>query len=343
MRLKSITVQNFRVHKTCTIDFKDSVTLIVGQNGSGKTSLLEAIYVNLRGKSFKGTDDTIRRDGDEWYRIDLDTDEGSRTFKHQMNGVKKMYEIDSRIYRRLVDRVKYPIVLFEPDDLRIISGSPSRRRDYLDTFIAQYDPHYSASLRRYERALLQRNKLLKRTQLNRDELFAWNVALSRYGADIVTARQELAQYINSQITQVYQTIAPTQDIVAVHYSHQTPVSSQHLLAELEQAYERDRIVGSTSVGPHRHDLVFTFNGTLASEIGSRGEIRTITLALKFIEAARIIEKTDQHPIILLDDVFSELDHARQERLLSEFQDHQVIMTSVYQDNIHPAHHVVRID
>lgn len=327
MRLKSITVQNFRVHKTCTIDFKDSVTLIVGQNGSGKTSLLEAIYVSLRGKSFKGTDDTIRRDGDEWYRIDLNTDDGNRILKHQMNGVKKMYEIDSRVYRRLTDRVKYPIVLFEPDDLRIISGSPSRRRDYLDTFIAQYDLHYNASLRRYERALLQRNKLLKRAQLNRDELFAWNIALSRYGADIVAARQELAQYIGTHITQVYQTIAPTQDIVMVHYSHQTPVSPQHLLAELEQAYERDRIVGSTSVGPHRHDLIFMFNGTLASEIGSRGEIRTISLALKFIEAARIIEQTNQHPIILLDDVFSELDHTRQQRLLSEFQDHQVIMTS----------------
>jgi len=343
MRLKSLTVQNFRVHRTCTIDFKDSVTLIVGQNGSGKTSLLEAIYVNLRGKSFKGTDDTIRRDGDEWYRIDLDTDEGSRIFKHQVHGMKKMYEIDSRIYRRLTDRVKYPIVLFEPDDLRVISGSPSRRRNYLDTFIAQYDPQYSASLRRYERALLQRNKLLKRAQLNRDELFAWNVALSRYGADIVAARQELAQYIDSRITEVYQTIAPTQDIITVHYSHQTPVSPQHLLSELEQSYERDRMVGSTSVGPHRHDLIFTFNGNPASVVGSRGEIRTITLALKFIEAARIIEKTDQHPIILLDDVFSELDHTRQQRLLSEFQDHQVIMTSVYQDNIHPAHHVVRID
>lgn len=327
MRLTRLTVQNFRVHKTCTVDFKDSVTLIVGPNGSGKTSLLEAIYVNLRGRSFKGTDDTIRREGDEWYRIDLDTDDGSRTYKHQVNGTKKTYEIDSRIYHRLTDRVKYPIVLFEPDDLRIISGSPSRRRDYLDTFIAQYDPHYSASLRRYERALLQRNKLLKRLQLNRDELFAWNVALSRYGADIVAARQELAQYIDSEVTKVYQTIAPTKDMVSVRYSHHTPMSSHHLLAELEQSYERDRMVGSTSVGPHRHDLIFTFNENLASEVGSRGEIRTISLALKFIEAARIIEKTEQHPIILLDDVFSELDHTRQQRLLSEFQDHQVIMTS----------------
>jgi len=327
MRLKRVSIQNFRVHTQCTVEFKDSVTLIVGPNGSGKTSLLEAIYIALRGKSFKGTDETIRRSGDEWYRIDLETDEHMRIVKHQLVGAKKTFQIDGKVHYRLTDKVKYPVVLFEPDDLRIVSGSPSRRRDYLDTFIAQYDPRYSSTLHRYERALLQRNKLLKRPQLNRDELFAWDVSLSRYGADIIAARQELAEYINMHILDVYRTIAPTNDEISVTYSHQSPVTPQYLLNELEHAYERDRAVGATSVGPHRHDLLFTFNKGSADTTGSRGELRTITLALKFIEAACIIEKTDLNPLILLDDVFSELDHTRQQRLLSEFQNHQVIMTS----------------
>ncbi|MEO5949585.1 MAG: DNA replication and repair protein RecF, partial [Candidatus Saccharimonas sp.] len=332
MRLKRLSIQNFRVHKKCTVEFEDSVTLIIGQNGSGKTSLLEAIYISLRGKSFKGTDETIRRSGDEWYRIDLETDAHTRTVKHQLTGYKKTFQIDGKTHYRLTDKVKYPVVLFEPEDLRIVSGSPSRRREYLDTFIAQYNPHYSTTLHRYERALLQRNKLLKRPQLNHDEVFAWDVSLSRYGADIVAARQELIEYIDTHISEIYRTIAPTKDVVSVRYSHQSPITAQHLLTELEHAYERDRAVGATSVGPHRHDLLISFNDGSADTTGSRGELRTITLALKFIEASRIIETTGLHPIILLDDVFSELDHTRQHRLLSEFQNHQVIMTSVDQGN-----------
>lgn len=336
MHVRRLRVQNLRVHHDRTIEFTDTVTLIVGQNGSGKTSLIEALYIALRGKSFKGTDDTVRREGEDWYRIDLETDEEVRIVKHRREGTKKTFEIADKTHYRLVDRVKYPIVLFEPDDLRIVSGSPTRRRDYLDDVISQYDPHYTLVLRRYERALLQRNKLLKQPHVTSDELFAWNVALSRYGTDIIIARQELIKYINERITEVYQTIAPTDDRIAVHYTYHAIPSPQHLLTELEQSYERDRTIGATTVGPHRHDFTILFNDTLASSVGSRGELRTITLALKFIEAARIIEVTGVHPLVLLDDVFSELDHARQERLLSEFQNHQVIITSAHSETFKSA-------
>ena len=341
MQLKRLSVQNVRVHKKYTLELEDTVTLIVGPNGSGKTSLLEAIYIALRGKSFKGVDETIRRSGDEWYRIDLDTDRGMRTVKHQLIGTKKTFEIEEKIHQRLTDRFKHPVVLFEPDDLRIVSGSPTRRRDYLDTFIAQYSPQYTTILHRYDRALLQRNKLLKRPQHTKDELFAWNVSLSRYGADIIAARQELIGLIDALTTTTYRTISPTEDTVEVRYSHQTPTSPQHLLAELEQSYERDRMLGTTSIGPHRHDMIVLFNQSLASEVGSRGELRTITLALKFIEASIIAEKTGERPIILLDDVFSELDHTRQQRLLSEFQDYQVVMTST-ETMLEKIGHVVTI-
>ena len=337
MQLKRLSVQNVRVHKKYTLELEDTVTLIVGPNGSGKTSLLEAIYVALRGKSFKGVDETIRRSGDEWYRIDLDTNQGMRTVKHQLVGTKKTFEIEEKVHQRLTDRFKHPVVLFEPDDLRIVSGSPTRRRDYLDTFIAQYSPQYTTIMHRYERALLQRNKLLKRLQHTKDELFAWNVALSRYGADIIAARQELTEHINELVTSTYQTISPTEDVIEVRYSHHAPTSPQHLLAELEQSYERDKMLGATSVGPHRHDMVVSFNQSLASDIGSRGELRTITLALKFIEAAIIAEKTGERPIILLDDVFSELDHTRQQRLVSEFHDYQVVMTSTEPTRILSSH------
>lgn len=329
MRLTSLSVQNVRTHTKMSVQFNDRVTLITGENGSGKTTLIEAVHIALRGKSFKDADDAVLRRSSDWYRIDLATDEGDRktVYDVRTERKKKTHTVDDKPHLRLPEKLKYPVILFEPDDLQMVTGSPSRRRRYMDTIIAQYDPQYASALSRYERALTQRNKLLKQPRHTSDELFAWNVALSRYGAEIIATRQEMVAYLNERLSETYQTIAPTKDAVTVQYSRTTPLTSQHLLTELEHSYERDRALGTTSVGPHRHDLLVSFNGSPADETGSRGELRTITLSLKFIEAALVAERTGKQPIILLDDVFSELDDTRQQRLLGEFHDNQVIMTS----------------
>ena len=328
MRLLSLAVKNVRSHTQKSVQFNNDTTLITGKNGSGKTSLIEAVYIALRGKSFKDADDAILKNGSNWYRIDLVTSEGDRTTVYDVRTErkKKTHTIDNKQHLRMPERVKYPIILFEPDDMQMITGSPARRRRFMDTLIAQYDAQYTSTLRRYERALVQRNKLLKQPH-NPDEMFAWNVSLSRYGAEIIAARQSAVQYINNQLTQTYQTIASVKDDIAAEYTNQTTITSQHLLTELEHAYQRDVYAGTTTVGPHRHDLRILFNGKPADETGSRGELRTIILALKFIEAALVQEYTEKQPVILLDDVFSELDYERQQRLLGEFHSNQVIITS----------------
>lgn len=331
MRIKKLSVQHVRTHTQLAVQFSDAVTLITGKNGSGKTSLLEAIHISLRGKSFKDADDAVLRQGSNWYRIDLTNSEADRktVYDVRTERKKKTHTIEDKNFIRMPERVKYPVILFEPEDMQMITGSPTRRRRFIDTIIAQYNPHYSGILSRYERALVQRNKLLKQPGHTIDELFAWNVALSRYGAEIVSARQEVAEYLNNALTSTYQTIAPESDVITLQYSRTIPLTSQHLLTELEHSYERDRMVGTTTVGPHRHDISVTFNNAPASQSGSRGELRTITLALKFIEASLVLERTGRRPIILLDDVFSELDESRQQRLLGEFHENQVIMTSTH--------------
>lgn len=328
MRLVRLAVKNLRSHTKYAIELKSNVTLITGKNGSGKTSLLEAIYIALRGKSFKDADDAILKHGADWYRIDLETTEGERltVYDVRTERKKKTHQVDAKSFLRLPEKMKYPVVLFEPEDLLMVTGSPARRRRYMDTIIAQYNPQYTSILHRYERALLQRNKLLKSGHTS-DELFAWNVALSRYGAEIITLRQELIHQLSAKCSDTYRTIASVPDVISLHYSIAHPVSSQQQLVELERSYARDCLVGTTTVGPHRHDFKVLFNGTPANETGSRGELRTITIALKFIEAAVIADRTGREPIILLDDVFSELDSVRQQCLLSEFHDNQVIMTS----------------
>ena len=327
MIIRSLAVENIRSHRRFSRKFSKTVTVITGPNGSGKTSLIEAIMVALGGHSFKASDSDLLRHDAEWWRIELTIDDQNRTVKYQPGAAKpKQFVVDDKAGVRLPQTTKYPVVLFEPDDLRLLHGSPARRRQFIDQFAGQLIPGYSRVLRRYERALLQRNRLLK-SGASDNSLFAWNVSLAQYGAQIIDVRRRLTERLNSGLQSTYRTIAQTKDIVTIRYSHTLSDNEQKLLTDLELATDRDRILGFTSVGPHRHDVLFDFNGAMAINAASRGEVRTIILALKFLEVDIVQEVTSKPPIVLLDDVLSELDDKRQTHLATKFQNHQIIMTS----------------
>ena len=323
-----IKVQNVRVHKAYGVDILPSTTVITGANGSGKTSLIEALYIALQGSSFRGGDNDVLRGGASWYRIDIDFDDGeTRTVKFDTTRTsgKKTFVIHNESHYRILPRFKYPVVLFEPDDLRLLSGSPSRRRDYFDRLIGQLDPLYATAVRKYERALRQRNNLLKQARVQADELFAWDVTLSEYGAYITKQRSFYIQRIQEQFESVYNKIAGVRHEVAITYPYAT--SKQKILTDLHGALQKDQMTGHTSVGPHRHDILFTYNNAPALSVASRGEVRSVMLALKFIEVDILQDVFHVRPIILLDDVFSELDATRQRHLVDNFKNHQVIITS----------------
>lgn len=331
MIVKSIKVKNVRSHDDFNGVFSDGTTVITGKNGSGKTTLLESLYVGLRGKSFKGTDKEMLRHNKSWYRIDLGLDDEERTVKYQPGDQykSKIFELDEKKFARLPKTSKYPVVLFEPDDLRLLHGSPSRRRRFFDLLVTQTNPEYQTIVNRYEKILKQRNALLKEKGTDTNRLFAWNVSLAKYGSQIISARKDIVDKINQSIETVYNKIAKTKDSVKLNYPYPTSGNvEQRLLAELEANIQKDLIIGSTSVGPHRHDIEVYFNNKLAETSASRGETRTIVLALKFIEVAMIEVAINQKPIVLLDDVFSELDEARQTQLVSNFHKNQIVMTSV---------------
>lgn len=326
-----LQVQNLRSHTAYVISFSPGVTIITGANGSGKTSLLEAIYVTLQGSSFKGSDTDMLRKDTDWWRIDTTFEDLSTRvvkFDPAKATSRKQFTIDDKTTARIPVKLKYPVVLFEPEDLRLLHGSPARRRQFIDRFISQLHPLYGPSLRKYDRALKQRNNLLKSAYIHDDELFAWNIALAEHGAFIIEQRIAFIEQLNRNLNQLYQDIAGTNDEVSIHYSH-TFVGDikQKLLNELHSHLERDRYLGNTSVGPHRHDVIFQINNSPALSIASRGEARTIVLALKFLEVAIIEQLIDKRPIILLDDVFSELDATRQQLLTSQLKGHQIIITS----------------
>jgi len=330
--ISRLRIQSFRTHGDRTFEFSPGATIIIGPNGSGKTSIIEAVHVALRGSSFKGSDGEIVRREDDWYRIDVSFNEAdTRTVKFdpQRATGKKQYVIDGKTHYRLPAQHKLPIVLFEPEDLRLLNGSPTRRRQFIDQFISQLDPKYALSLRRYDRALKQRNTLLKQPGVTSDALFVWNVSLSEHGAYIMSRRQHYIKRLNDELGAVYRQIAKSDDVVAMAYSFEVgDRAQQQLLDALHMSTARDTMLGFTSVGPHRHDVLFSFNTSPALSVASRGEVRTIILALKFLEVAVIEQLLSKKPVILLDDVFSELDADRQATVVQQFTSHQTIVASV---------------
>ncbi len=343
--VKKLSVQNIRSHDKFVLKLSPTTTVITGSNGSGKTSLVEALYISLQGTSFKGSDNDVLRHNSPWWRIDVEFDDyikRTTTFDPSLISGRKKITVDDKVMYRLPAKFKHPVVLFEPDDLRLLHGSPTRRRQFIDRFISQLDPLYSTVLHKYERALKQRNNLLKQQYTTSDELFAWNVTLSEYGAYIIEKRIAFIERINSQLNDAYNIIAKTNDVVTVHYSH-TYIGDikQKLLNDLTSHSERDAIIGFTSIGPHRHDVVFQFNYSPALAVISRGEVRTIVLALKFLEVDIIEQITNIKPIILLDDVFSELDDNRQKYLMDS-QKGQIIITSAHTPEVIKDYYAVKL-
>lgn len=345
MRITGIRVQNIRTHADTKQAISPDVTLVTGDNGSGKTSLIEAITVALQGSSFRGTDTELLRHDASWWRIDVFTDETDRVVKFDpsRSSGKKQFIIDDKTSYRLMPSGKYPVVLFEPDDLRLLHGSPSRRREFIDRFISQVNPTYGPLLRKYDRALKQRNALLKNATTTRDDLFVWDVAISEYGAQIIEQRIRYIELLNAQLDETYNVIAQSRDVVSMHYSH-TVIGDveQRLIHELHARMERDRLLGYTSIGPHRDDVVFRFNNATALSVASRGEVRSIVLALKFLEVDLITATTGRQPVILLDDVFGELDSERQTHLTTKFSGKQIIMTSASSTAVLDAAHVIHL-
>ena len=331
MDITGLRVQHTRSHDDASFVFGQRVSVITGPNGSGKTTLLEALHVALRGASFRGSDSEFLARDEDWWRIDVRLgDEQARVVKFDSTKTsgRKQFEIDHKINYRLPVSKKYPVILFEPDDLRLLGGSPARRRQFIDMFITQINPLYTSTTRKYERALKQRNALLKQPSVTRDALFVWDMAIAEYGAEMIRERSQIIERINQSLTDTYRSIAGTDDTATLHYSHTIIDGIQQKLAnELHYNFERDSLLGFTSTGPHRHDVVAEFNGAPATTRASRGEIRSIILALKFIEVDVAESATGLSPVVLLDDVFAELDESRQQRLAEKCRGNQMFITS----------------
>ncbi|MDO4979126.1 MAG: DNA replication and repair protein RecF [Candidatus Saccharibacteria bacterium] len=333
MIIKRVKLTNFRSHSEYILECKKKTSLILGENGSGKTSVLEAIYETLQGKSFRAVDSEILKRGADFYRVETEFYDGEKIIT-VFDG-KKSYLVQDKKTARLPRAKKYPVILFQPDDLHIVSSSPTKKREFFDSMIKNIDAGFATKLARYNKALIQRNVMLKKIEngeLSNDEnvLFSLNMILAQNGVTIRKKRQEFLKIINSQITDIYRSIADNDDEIEIEYKvyKDEELDESQYLAKMTADFQRDLILGHTGYSVHRDSYEFLFNSKAADGSASRGETRTMVLALKFIEAKLVYEKTMKKPVVLLDDVFSELDEKRQAALVKNFKENQVIITSV---------------
>lgn len=336
----TLAMKQFRSYRDFSVALSPSVTIVVGPNGSGKTNLLEALYVLSQGTSFRVSDRDLVQSSESWLRIDGRYDDQQRSVTYDTQKTPpKQFIIDGVKKQRLSAGLKVPLVLFEPNELRLLTGSPQRRREYCDGLISRLWPDASLRRSRFERALLQRNNVIRQTpqrsllQLE-DELFVWDIKLAEYATALVERRLQLLQAWNERLSSVYSAIAGSAHRVHVVYQSEMRLDAYKadLLHRLTTRRQSDIVRGFTTTGPHRDDVVIEINGIDAATTASRGETRTLVLALKIIELELLAANQDRRPILLLDDVFSELDATRRQALAEQARHFQTIITTTDADS-----------
>lgn len=341
MALERITLNNFRSYEQRSFDLSRGVTVITGKNGAGKTNILEAIYVLLAGKSFRDGDELLTSYGHDWWRIVGEYSAEQREMRYRAAQTpKKQVVVQGHEPKRFTYQHQLPVVLFEPDHMLLVHGTPRLRRDYFDAILGKTLPQYRTALHRYERALLQRNNLLRqghsRAALH-DAVFVWDIALAEYGTELSQMRRRLVDRVNKVLSATYSTIAQKETNALMRYEPNNEGGGQQLAAALARSLENDLMRGTTSIGPHRDDFSLLLAGRDAKTTASRGEVRSLILALKYIELGELATTSTTAPLFLLDDVFSELDESRQQQVAS--RQYQTIITATHIGHIQPDVHI----
>ena len=373
MHITHLSLAGARSFRRLELPLTPGLHVVTGQNGSGKSNLLEGIALLATTRSLRIANDleliawdALRDDPlpaaryaarvhtavDDNITIEVIVSARPATPGIEANAASRRFRVNG-VARRASDLIgRLRVVLFSADDLGIIDGAPTARRRYLDITLSQLDPAYVRALQRYQRVLQQRNSLLRRLQERRGqpgELDFWDEELAQTGAMLITSRAHAIATLNTDAAQRYAALSTGSAPLEVCYRPALPpplietVASSttslapKLLEALVVGRTRDIQAGTTRIGPHRDDVAFLIGGHPAGSTASRGELRGIALALRLAEVAFSTARTGDPPVLLLDDVLSELDAGRRARVLAAaFEVDQVIITSPDPDRPAPA-------
>lgn len=332
MNIRSIELKNFRNYENLEISFDEGTNILFGDNAQGKTNILEAAYMSGTTKSHKGSRDReMIRFGEEEAHLKTVVVRGGREYQIDMHLKKnraKGIAIDKIPIKKASELFGIlNIVFFSPEDLNIIKNGPAERRRFLDSELCQLDRIYLADLTNYNKILAQRNKLLKdmiyRPSLS-DTLPVWDMQLIKTGKKIIRRRKQFVDELREIVSDIHYRISGGKEELFLKY--EPNIDDIFFEDELSRAKEKDKKLCQTSVGPHRDDLLFSIGDVDIRKYGSQGQQRTSALSLKLSEIELVRKSISDTPVLLLDDVLSELDSSRQNYLLNNISDTQTIIT-----------------
>lgn len=325
MWLQELTLTNFRNYKTCQVNFSPHLNVFLGQNAQGKTNFLEAIYflALTRSHRTRADRDLIHFDKDFLNLTGrLQRMTGAVNLDIDLSTKGRIIKVNHLKQAKLSDYIgTMTVVLFAPEDLQLVKGAPSLRRKFLDIDLGQIKPIYLADLSQYNHILKQRNAYLKTVkQIDKDFLAVLDQQLAHFGSRVIKHRLDFVQNLEKTANQHHQMISNGFESLTITYQSSVKFEQiEHLeevfYRQLQELQQRDLFKRNTSIGPHRDDLIFFINQMNAS-FGSQGQHRSLILSLKMAEISLIKESTGDYPILLLDDVMSELDNQRQTKLLT---------------------------
>jgi len=332
MYIKTLELKDYRNLSNLSMEFNNGINILYGDNAQGKTNILESVYICGTTKSHKGTKDKdiIKMDKEESHiRIIIERDNVMHKVdmhlkKNKAKGVA-INGIPIKKSSELFGIVN--IVFFSPEDLCIIKNGPLERRRFIDLELCQLDKVYLYNLSNYNKIVSQRNNLLKQISFNKnllDTLSIWDIQLLEYGIKIIERRNLFIQQLNEIVYEIHSKLSGGKEQLLIKY--EPNVSIEEFSSKLANSVERDIALKMTNVGPHRDDMSF-LNGKIdIRKFGSQGQQRTSALSLKLAEIELVKKITNEKPILLLDDVLSELDRKRQNYLLNSIHDIQTIIT-----------------
>ncbi len=342
MFIQHLKLNHFRNYPKADIDLIDGINIFHGDNAQGKTNLLESLYVAAYGKSFrsKNSDDLILNDypiGSVEVYYQKNHTKGNIKVVFERSGLRHLFTNHSKQLKRVDYLGHIYVVLFSPEDLRLVKEGPQERRLFIDRELSHLNKVYLDYLLKYNKVLKQRNTLLKTVKnslLLESQLEVWDNQLVYYGARIILKRQQFIQRINALARLIHKKITYGKELLEIVY--ESTISNDLndlknienvLIEQTKKALSNDIKRGFTTIGPHRDDLKIVINKIDARRFGSQGQQRTAALSLKLSELEIIKEEIGEYPILLLDDVMSELDQSRQHFLLETIKNIQTILTT----------------
>jgi len=340
MRASDLELYNFRNYENEKISFGDEINIIYGDNGMGKTNILEAVYYFSYGRSFRGGGREVIRDGEKESRTALSFSNGERDYKGEikfLSGKRKeiyLNEIELKKTSELLGN--FICVLFTPDEMNIVKGMPEIRRKFCDSGIMPLRPGFIKELIKYRNIINQKTALLKSREYS--TLDIWNEKLAESGSKIMLMRSSYAERVNEKAREIQREISGGREELSVKYNPSVKMGAdsgeirENYLKKLEEYKDKEKENYFCMVGVHRDEIEIEINGKNAKNYASQGQIRTAVLCLKTAQMEIIKEETGSYPVMLLDDILSELDKKRRDFLTGQIKGKQIIITCTDMEN-----------